>query len=277
MTDYKVLRRRHKANYNFNRENAIINNITNNRIFDAELIAQKNLVPKETPAMKAYREQSSLSSPLLRLQKEQLQELKEISDKPVINYNKMAESFVKAIKDADDRSEAPQAIAPETISPKESLIADFDKDIEYEVVEEYNLKRINEMLTSREELKSNLDSVDKLKRKLTAKIARDSKGLSQTEAYLKTQDIRWQVEELKKYTDRIRDILKNYNTLDLQTGSSILTTMEDIIERFKILYGEITSGNKNIEMINEFRDIILYLFKNKHITKDYYKELMKVK
>ena len=42
-----------------------------------------------------------------------------------------------------------------------------------------------------------------------------------------------------------------------------MTNIADVIERFKILYGEITSGNKNINLINEFRKILYYMFKNK--------------
>ena len=46
-----------------------------------------------------------------------------------------------------------------------------------------------------------------------------------------------------------------------QEGGSIMTNFHDLIERFKALYGEIMSGNKNIKALNEFRDIIYYLYK----------------
>ena len=61
-----------------------------------------------------------------------------------------------------------------------------------------------------------------------------------------------------------------------QAGSGIMTTIEDLWERFKILFGSITSGNKNPALINEFREIIYYLYKNKHISKLQYKSLMLV-
>ena len=51
-----------------------------------------------------------------------------------------------------------------------------------------------------------------------------------------------------------------------QQGQSIMTNIADVIERFKILYGEITSGNKNINLIKEFREILYYLYKANILT-----------
>ena len=44
-----------------------------------------------------------------------------------------------------------------------------------------------------------------------------------------------------------------------QKGSSIMTNVAVLVERFKVLYDDIKSGKKNTKLINEFRDIIYYL------------------
>ena len=55
---------RRQSNYMLNRENAIINNISKGKILEAELMAKKDLVPKESTLMQAYREKQAEASPL---------------------------------------------------------------------------------------------------------------------------------------------------------------------------------------------------------------------
>ena len=61
-----------------------------------------------------------------------------------------------------------------------------------------------------------------------------------------------------------------YKRETLQTGSSILTSINDIKERLQILVGEITSGNTNKTLKNELAEILNYLLKPKHINKSTY-------
>ena len=61
-----------------------------------------------------------------------------------------------------------------------------------------------------------------------------------------------------------------------QEGESIMTSLEDVYERFKILLGEVTSGSKNKHVMNEFRGILYYLYKHDHISKINYDALMKI-
>ena len=62
---------------------------------------------------------------------------------------------------------------------------------------------------------------------------------------------------------------------DEQQGQSIMTNIADVIERFKILYGEIISGNKNINLINEvIEKYYISYIKNKFVEKQYYNKKM---
>ena len=50
-----------------------------------------------------------------------------------------------------------------------------------------------------------------------------------------------------------------------------MTNMVDLVDRFKLLVGEIESGNTNKALKNELADILQYLFRNKKLTKTQYK------
>ena len=58
-------------------------------------------------------------------------------------------------------------------------------------------------------------------------------------------------EEYYNYINTSLGFRRGFMLHDEQQGQSIMTNIADVIERFKILYGEITSGNKNINLINE--------------------------
>ena len=62
--DYNKLIKRRNTNHLLRKENAIIRNISDNKIFEAELIADKDLIPKETAVMKAYREKQQSTNPI---------------------------------------------------------------------------------------------------------------------------------------------------------------------------------------------------------------------
>ena len=82
-------------------------------------------------------------------------------------------------------------------------------------------------------------------------------------------------DEVVKYRKAIKDVtkaLKQYRVP--QKGTSIMTTMNDLIERMKILLGEIESGNTNKVLKNELRDIAHYLYSKDKINRSTYKILM---
>ena len=82
---------------------------------------------------------------------------------------------------------------------------------------------------------------------------------------------------LVEYRKRL-DIAKVAITDLKQQGTSItttiMTTMNDLVERMKILLGEIESGNTNKVLKNELRDIAHYLYSKDKINKSTYKMLM---
>ena len=97
--DYNKLVKRRNTNHLLRKENAIIRNISDNKIFEAELIADKDLIPKETAVMKAYREKQQLTNPIYKQNQEQTKLLEKIVEKPTINYDKLSQSMLKAIQD----------------------------------------------------------------------------------------------------------------------------------------------------------------------------------
>ena len=54
--NYQKLRQQRQSSYNLSKENAIINNVSKGKIFEAEVIAKKDLLRKENSLMQAYRE-----------------------------------------------------------------------------------------------------------------------------------------------------------------------------------------------------------------------------
>jgi hypothetical protein len=81
----------------------------------------------------------------------------------------------------------------------------------------------------------------------------------------------------KKDNDLIMKILE-LSGLDVFFRIDKQKTKEDIghiIERFKIIQGEINAGNDNIELLNEAKELLVKLKKNNKITDEDYYELIK--
>ena len=81
-------------------------------------------------------------------------------------------------------------------------------------------------------------------------------------------------QEYYNYKNTSLGLRRRCTLQDEQQGNSIMTNIEDVIERFEVLYGEITSGKKNINLINEFRELLYYFYKEKFVNKQYYKQMM---
>ena len=88
--DYNRLITRRNTNHLERKENPIIRNVSDNSIFEAELIADIDLIPKETEVMKVYREKQLLSNPIHRQNQEQRKLLETIIKKSTINYDKQS-------------------------------------------------------------------------------------------------------------------------------------------------------------------------------------------
>ena len=98
-TDYNKLVKRRNTKHLLRKENAIIRNISDNKIFEAKLIADRDLIPKETAVMKAYGEKQKLTNPFYKHNQDQTKLLEKIVEKPTINYDKISQSMFKAIQD----------------------------------------------------------------------------------------------------------------------------------------------------------------------------------
>ena len=172
-----------------------------------------------------------------------------------------------------------------------------------------DIPRINQTIYPKEEL-DKVDNIDELvvyldklrdnKRGYKAKLtghgnhliknkARHRKNLENLNMYIKYIDSRIKylkrvqgydrgtaspiVEDpVEEMGEMLAPMLKD--TPQKQQGNAILTTMEDISERLKILVGEITSGNTNVKLKNELADILHYLLRKGEISKSKYKTLM---
>lgn len=59
-------------------------------------------------------------------------------------------------------------------------------------------------------------------------------------------------------------------------GSSVFTSLEEIFERARVLFGELTAGNTSVNLRNELADLLHYLYKHKRINKTNYTNLIKL-
>lgn len=64
--------------------------------------------------------------------------------------------------------------------------------------------------------------------------------------------------------------------LDGQEGNGLFTSFEEIVEKFKVLCGEMSSGNKNTKLKNEASDILEFLLRAGNINKDQYLKTMDI-
>ena len=262
---YEKLVSQRQSSFNLNKESAIINNISKGRILEAEIIAKKSLVPKESSLMQVYRRQRELSSPLYN---------SFVRTRPAFKYDQLSHAFMQAIKDVEQDSdnvredsptieeviEEPTPVPPmafQKIGDKMFMEVDIRYNLEYMNVDELGAYVSNYT-----------DKLDQFINHMSNTRATDA--MKQHSIFDSHQNaFQWSL-EYARYLDNYLQFRRK-----LQKGESIMTNLEDVYEPIKILVGEITSGNKNKNVMNEFRDIIYYLYKHNHISKNNYDALMK--
>ena len=127
--DYNKIIKRRNTSHLLGKEDTIIQNISYNKIFEAELIADKDLIHKETAAMKVFRKKEQLTNPIYRQNQEKIKFVKKIAQKPEINYDKLSRAMFRAIQDngqqqaefslaEEPRLEEPEEIIEEPQEPK---------------------------------------------------------------------------------------------------------------------------------------------------------------
>ena len=104
-----------------NRKKGIISNTSKAKIFKGELMAKKDLVPKESNLMQAYREKQAEASPLYKISQKQSEQLKAIAEKPTLDYRKLSNAFMQAIRDVDDGQEAIEGDSPRVDLPVQEI------------------------------------------------------------------------------------------------------------------------------------------------------------
>ena len=87
------------------------------------------------------------------------------------------------------------------------------------------------------------------------------------------KDITNKIEVNKKFRTYLRS-LKAYSRS--QEGSGCATLHSNIKERIQVLLGEIEAGNTSPEIRKELKRLLLYLLKQKEITKDDYSNIIEV-
>ena len=279
--NYRNLITRRQSNYMLNRENAIINNISKGKIFEAELMAKKDLVPKESSLMQAYREKQAEASPLYKISQKQSEQLKAIAEKPTLDYRRLSNAFMQAIRDVDDGQEAIEGDSPRVDLPVEEIFEEPTSPSEQPTA----WHRVGDRVFMQVDPKSkanldsmSLDDVDMFVTKYKDELTKFISHMTNT----RVTDAMKQHNTFDRHNNALQNSLSYGHFLDKylqyrearQQGSSIMTNVADLVERFKVLYGEIKSGNKNTKLINEFRDIIYYLYKNRLLSKDVYSTMM---
>ena len=157
------------------------------------------------------------------------------------------------------------ALTPALPAPDPTLF-DVDKDLNEELFEKYG--RPSDHLRE-----GNLNQL----KTLDSHLKRDVASLNGPAVYdLKSASLR---DDVVKYRKAIKDVIKALKQYKVQQQgksitTTIMTTMNDLVERMKILLGEIESGNTNKVLKNDLRDIAHYLYSKDKINKSTYKMLM---
>ena len=193
----------------------------------------------------------------------------------------LANAFIQAIRDIDGRQEAIEEEGPIVDIPIEEIVVEPSEPSERPAM----WHRIGDRSfmtmppTSKEDLdRMSVDDVEMYITKYKDELTKFISHMTNT----RVTDAMKQHNTYDRHNNALQNSLAYGNFLDKyvqyreheQEGGSIMTNLHDLIERFKVLYAEIMSGNENIKALNEFRDIIYYLYKNHFISKEQYNQMM---
>ena len=258
MRDYKLIAKRQEVEQALTKQNAIIGAIQNGDLTKAEFLTGQQLIPTNPVVEGLLKKKKSKEV----TNREILNELRAIKEKPEIDYDRLRVDFgdQSAIEDVTEEG----AVAEESV-----LIApdkDFDAD-NFQTLRDLKLRKPSDL--------RDLENIEKALSTAKEYADQDNVKYSDRGILPKNPTKRAEREEnirikyvLRKYIKRLETMQEG---LKLQTGKSIMTNMVDLVDRFKLLVGEIESGNTNKALKNELADILQYLFRNKKLTKTQYK------
>ena len=252
MRDYKLIAKRQEVEQAIAKQNAIINAIHNGDLTKAEFLTGQQLIPTNPVVEGLLRKKKNEEVN----NREILKELRAIKEKPDFDYDALSR-MIKYYDEAGRQA----AIEPEEIQIDRGFMINLDSDFEGDDInrlESFKLLKPSDLYSPniqdfQDKIDDNLEKAIQIREASNIKYA---KKKSQPKAML------------NKYINRLETIK---NGLQLQQGSSIMTSMVDLVDRFKLLVGEIESGNTNKALKNELAEILQYLFRNKKLTKTQYK------
>ena len=252
MRDYKLIAKRQEVEQAIAKQNAIINAIHNGDLTKAEFLTGQQLIPTNPVVEGLLRKKKNEEVN----NREIINELRAIKEKPDFDYDALSR-MIKYYDEAGRQA----AIEPEEIQIDRGFMINLDSDFEGDDInrlESFKLLKPSDLYSPniqdfQDKIDDNLEKAIQIREASNIKYA---KKKSQPKAML------------NKYINRLETIK---NGLQLQQGSSIMTSMVDLVDRFKLLVGEIESGNTNKALKNELADILQYLYKNKKLTKTQYK------
>ena len=246
--DYNLKAEAQQVKQNLNKQNAIIDAIRQGNIDKAEILSGSKLVSRDPLVQglveKANRISASQKQSESNKNNEILGELRAIANKPDV--------LLEDIK---------SALTPQLPAPRPTTY-DLDRDLDDDILLEYG-RPSDHMETG------DIEKIEKINDDILMEIRRLNLLGSKEKRIVKRR------KDLVDYRKRL-DIAKVAITDLKQQGTSIMTTMNDLIERMKILLGEIESGNTNEVLKNELRDIAHYLYSKRKINRSTYKMLMSI-
>ena len=246
--DYNLKAESQQVKQNLNKQNAIIDAIRQGNIDKAEILSGSKLVSRDPLVQglveKANRISASQKQSESNKNNEILGELRAIANKPDV----LLEDIKRALK--------PQLPAPRPTT------YDLERDLDDDILLEYG--RLSDHMET-----GDIENIEKINDDILMEIRRLNLLGSKEKRIVKRR------KDLVDYRKRL-DIAKVAITDLKQQGTSIMTTMNDLIERMKILLGEIESGNTNEVLKNELRDIAHYLYSKRKINRSTYKMLMSI-
>jgi hypothetical protein len=240
--DYKAVSKANEVSRKMYRKSAIINALRENNPNKAELLSEKPIFPKPSPEQIIAKDQA---------------------------IKQQSEPIIKVLKDVG----VPKQQSSESVQRgQQTEPQDLDVGIDEDLIQNHGLIMPSTLLQQdydTKTLRSVLSEARQLKNEYSRKIG----------SVRRTQDYKQASSEDKKFMtkdlEREREVMQQYlSAVQSMSGKGIMTSMGDVINRFKLLVGHIQAGNTNKNVLNEAAEIAHFLYSKKKLTKGVYQNLI---
>lgn len=246
--DYKGRAKANETRRQLYRKSAIINALRDNDINKAEFLSETNLVPKPTAVETLIKQEevSKATKPVVEA----------IQNIPTTEHNKISSD-----KNLD-----------------KDIELDMDTEIDQDLIDSLGLSMPSEMLGEEYDFDYLRDSF-KTAQELRNDVSRRIGGMKRSNEYKEASpivketmlaDLENDRSSITRYMMRVKEMMNNRTVL----GKGIMTSIKDVIQRFKLLVGHIQAGNTNKAIKNEVSDIAHYLYSEGYLSKNLYSNLM---